>query len=144
MQGFSGIVWHMIPAGANPLAPAAAPEGRFHHSGQPALYASLTAEGTIVAMQRYLVEGGRPRLIVPLTIRAARLADQRGNPAASVVWQDVRASGDPAPTWAFSDEARGAGAEGMFYSSRSRPDLSHLVVFDLTVILSAGAAMPSP
>jgi hypothetical protein len=139
MQPFAGIVWHMIPAGGDPQRPASAPEGRFHHSGQLALYTSLTVEGTVVAMQRYLRADDPPRLVVPLTIAAARLADQRGNPAASVVWQDIRAAGAPAPTWAFSDQARAAGAQGLLYSSRSRPDLVHLVLFDLSVVQSSGS-----
>ena len=138
MLAFAGIAWHMITAGADPLRPAAAPEGRFHHSGQTALYASLTVEGTVVAMQRYLGPDEPPRLVVPLTIRADRMADLRGNRDASVVWQDIRATGVASPTWAFSDRARQAGAEGMLYSSRSRPDLTHLVLFDLAVIHGAG------
>ncbi|HMS95645.1 MAG TPA: RES domain-containing protein, partial [Tabrizicola sp.] len=83
---FAGIVWHMIAAGTDPLRPAQAPEGRFHHSGQLALYTSLTVEGTQVAMKRYLGSDDPQRHVVPLTIRALRFADQRGNTAASVVW----------------------------------------------------------
>jgi hypothetical protein len=139
MQAFGGIVWHMTAAGADPLRPAGAPEGRFHHSGQTALYTSLTVEGTVVAMQRYLRPDHPPRLVVPLTIRAARLADLRGKTEASVVWQDLRAKGASSPTWAFSDAARRDGAQGMLYSSRSRPDLTHLVLFDLSVVTQTGA-----
>jgi hypothetical protein len=57
------------------------------------------------------------------------VVDERNNPNASVVWQDIRASGKPAPTWAISDAAPAIGATAMLYSSRSRPDLSHIVVF---------------
>ncbi|MBN8631361.1 MAG: RES family NAD+ phosphorylase [Rhodobacterales bacterium] len=138
MQAFEGVAWRMITAGADPLGPATAPVGRFHHAGQIALYTSLTVEGTVVAMQRYLRPDDPPREVVPLTIRATRLADLRGNPEASVVWQDMHAAGAASPTWAFSDRARQAGAEGMLYSSRSRPDLTHLVLFDLTVIREVG------
>lgn len=130
----------MITAGADPLRPATAPVGRFHHSGQTALYTSLTVEGTVVAMQRYLRPDDPPREVVPLTVMATHLLDLRGNRAASVVWQDIHATGTAAPTWAFSDQARRAGAEGMLYSSRSRPDLTHLVLFDLAVIKSSGPA----
>lgn len=144
MQGFSGIAWHMVAAGADPLRPASAPEGRFHHSGQAALYCSLTVDGTVVAMQRYLRPGDPLRMVVPLTVQAVQLADLRHNPKASVVWQDIRASGAAAPTWAFSDRAREAGAQGMLYASRSRPDLTHLVLFDLSVIIEAGAPQPVP
>jgi hypothetical protein len=139
MPAFAGIVWHMIPVGGDPLRPAAAPEGRFHHSGQAALYCSLTIEGTVVAMQRYLRGDDPPRCVVPLAIKAARLADQRGNPAASVVWQDLCAAGAASPTWAFSDQARAAGAQGLLDTSRSRPELTHLVLFDLSVVQSLGS-----
>jgi len=145
MIGFSGQVWRILPLGADPLAPATAPEGRFHHSGQRALYCSLTPEGTVVAIRRYLRAGDGPRVIQALTISALRLVDLRGRPDVSVVWQDSRSAGAPAPTWAFSDAARAAGAEGMLYSSRSRPDLSHLVLFDdpAPLIRSLGAPLPA-
>ncbi len=135
----------MIFAGQDPKAPAAAPEGRFHHSGQPAIYTSLTPEGTEVAMRRYRQPEEPERAIVPLTLRAERLTDLRGQAAASLVWQDERAAGRPAPTWALSDAARAEGAQGLLYSSRSRPDLTHLVLFDLSpeVLLSAGAPLPA-
>lgn len=134
----------MIAAGADPLRPASAPEGRFHHSGQTALYCSLTVEGTVVAMRRYLRATDPPRLVVPLALRMARLADLRGNDKASVVWQDIRAGGLPAPTWALSDRARQEGAEGMLYSSRSRPELTHLVLFDLATVIDVGRPQPLP
>ncbi|MBL9048320.1 MAG: RES family NAD+ phosphorylase, partial [Tabrizicola sp.] len=107
-----------------------------------ALYTSLTVEGTQVAMKRYLGSDDPQRHVVPLTIRALRLADQRGNTAASVVWQDIHAAGATPPTWAHSDNARAMGAQGMLYSSRSRSDLTHLVLFDLSVIKAVGTAVP--
>lgn len=140
----AGPVWRAVFRGGDPLAPAAAPEGRFHHAGQFALYASLTPEGCVVALRRYLRPGDPPREIVPLSITATRLADLRGQAAASVVWQDIRAGGEPAPTWAFSDAARAAGAEGMLYSSRSRPELSHLVIFQPGLLQSVGPPLPFP
>ena len=126
---FSGTVWRMIFAGQDPRAPVRSPEGRFHHSGQRALYTSLTPEGTAVAIRRYVAPDDPPRAVVALTLAPLRVADHRGNPALSVVWQDIRAAGAVAPTWAWSDAARIAGADGLLYSSRSRPDLSHLVLF---------------
>lgn len=145
MIGFSGQVWRILPAGADPLAPVASPEGRFHHSGQRAIYCSLTPEGTVVAIRRYLRADDGPRVIQALILRALRLVDLRGHPEGSVVWQDSRSAGAPAPTWAFSDAARAAGAQGMLYSSRSRPDLSHLVLFDdpAALILGLGAPLPA-
>lgn len=147
MIPFSGTVWRILAAdrAGDALKPARHPEGRFHHSGQPALYASLSAEGAGVAIARYLAPGDEARVIVPLAVTAARIADHRGNRAASIVWQEDRAAtGAPAPTWAFADAARAAGAQGMLYSSRSRPDLAHLVLFDLTTVMLAPAGPPEP
>lgn len=128
---FSGPVWRLLPPAIvdTPNAPAKAAEGRFHHAGQVAAYASLSAEGAYVAIKRYL-DDGVTRILVPMWLHADRVADERGNPSAFVVWQDIRAAGAAAPTWAVSDAARARGALAMLYSSRSRPDLSHVVVFD--------------
>ncbi|KEP70991.1 hypothetical protein DL1_10080 [Thioclava dalianensis] len=149
MISFHGPVWRILSTGPDLDARAAvrAPEGRFHHSGQTALYASLSAEGAGVALRRYVKAGDAPRIIVKLTICAERIFDLRGTDAAkaaSVVWQDIRGSGAPAPTWTFSDRARAAGAQGMLYASRSRPDLSHLVLFDLSpgIVQNVGPAEP--
>jgi len=127
---FDGPVWRLLPKGlaAQPAVPASAPEGRFHHSGQVAAYASLSAEGAIVAIQRYLGDGVE-RVLIPMRLTATRVADARDMPSASIVWQDLRSTGEHSPTWLFSDEARNLGADAMLYSSRSRPDLSHVVVF---------------
>ena len=136
---FSGPVWRLLPTAlaATPAALAGTTEGRFHHSGQPAAYASLSAEGAAVAVQRYLADGV-PRLLVPMWLNASAVADETGNPQASIVWQDLRASGEIAPTWAVSDHARELGALAMLYSSRSRPDLSHVVVFDPACLTYVG------
>lgn len=127
---FSGPVWRLMPRliADTPAAPANAPQGRFHHSGQVAAYASLSAEGAAVAIKRYL-DDEVERVLVPMWLDAECVADERGNRSASVVWQDIWQAGSPSPTWAFSDAARQAGAQAMLYSSRSRPDLSHVVVF---------------
>lgn len=132
-------VWRLLPEAlaTTPSAPATAPEGRFHHSGQVAAYASLSAEGAEVAIRRYLVDG-IPRRLVELRLDAERVADERGNLAASVVWQNLRAAGAPTPTWTVSDAARRAGAQAMLYSSRSRPDLAHIVVFEPDCLTSVG------
>lgn len=129
MIAFRGIVYRILPKGADPQAPAAAPEGRFHSEGQGAIYTSLSPEGTVVAIRRYLRPVDPSRVIVPLAIEADEVADLRGNVDASVVLQDKRTNGLPAPTWSYSDAARQAGAQGMLYSSRSRPELTHLVLF---------------
>ena len=128
---FNGPVWRLLPESlANtPTITAQAPEGRFHHSGQVAAYASLSADGVAVAMRRYLDDGLR-RVLVPMWLQSDRVSDERGNTEASIIWQDIRATGRPSPTWEFSDMARDAGAEAMLYSSRSRSDLSHIVIFE--------------
>ncbi len=131
-------------AGLDPRAPAAAPEGRFHHSGQRALYTSLSEEGTAVAIRRYLAPDDPQRVLVPLTVAAERVADLRGRPELSVVWQDLRPAGVPSPTWALSEAARADGAQAILYSSRSRPDLTHFALlsdFD-RVITTVGEARP--
>ena len=134
MTPFSGIVWRIVFAdlASDPLAPARAPEGRFHYDGQVAIYTSLSAEGAGVAIQRYLADDARPRVIVPLAVNGAIVLDLRssepGVPPTSVIWQDDRAAGRRAPTWDISDAARAKGAQGILYASRSRPDLSHLVL----------------
>lgn len=134
MTTFSALsiaVWRIVPTAlvSQPASPARAPEGRFHQSGQTATYASLSAEGAQVAIKRYLTDG-IARSIIPMWLTAPLVADARGNANASVIWQDIRASGDLPPTWAIADAARAGGAQAMLYSSRSRPDLSHVVVFD--------------
>ncbi len=83
----------------------------------------------MVAIKRYLSDGVQ-RVLVPMWLEADRVADCRGEAGASVVWQDLHAAGEVSPTWVYSDRARGAGAQAMLYSSRSRPDLSHVVVFE--------------
>ncbi len=145
MIGFTGEVWRIVftADAARAAAPVPSPEGRFHHSGQPAIYTSLTQEGCGVAIRRYLRGDDVPRVIVPLHIKATRLVDlTEAGAAPSVVWQDVRAAGQPAPTWTLSDAARAQDAQGMFYRSRSRPDLTHLVLFDLAVVTKVGTARP--
>lgn len=88
VKWFSGPVWRLIPAtaAATHAMLATASEGRFHHSGQKAAYASLSIEGTAVAIKRYLRDGV-PRVLVPMWLDATSIADERGNPEASIVWQ---------------------------------------------------------
>ncbi|WP_170783825.1 RES family NAD+ phosphorylase [Ruegeria lacuscaerulensis] len=131
MLEFSGPVWRILFLSQcdAPLAPAKAPEGRFHFAGQTALYASLSAEGAAVAIRRYVGKDDPPRVLQQARITKARLVDLRGQRTASVVWQEMDR---PSPTWQFSEAARAQGADGLIYSSRSRPDLSHLVLFKIS------------
>lgn len=141
MISFDGPVWRILPEGLadTPAKPARAPEGRFHHSGQIAAYASLSAEGAKIAIQRYL-DDGIARALIPMWLKADHVADESGNHLASIVWLEIRASGMRSPTWTYSDIARKVGAQAMLYSSRSRPDLTHVVVFDPTCLSAAGPA----
>ena len=136
---FNGPVWRLLPVSRakTPSIQAQAPEGRFHHSGQVAAYASLSVEGVEVAMRRYLGDGVK-RVLVPMWLASDQVADERGNPKASIVWQDIRVAGSASPTWLFSDAARDTGADAMLYSSRSRPELSHVVVFDTACLSFIG------
>lgn len=81
-----------------------------------------------MAIQRYLFDGAT-RLLIPMWLEANFVADIRAIDSASIVWQELRIKGEHSPTWAFSDSARKAGAHAMLYSSLSRPDLSHVVIF---------------
>ncbi len=142
---FDQPVWRLVPAiySGTPAAPARAPEGRFHHGDQTATYASLTATGAGVAMQRYLGDG-IARVMVPMHLTATRVVDHRGNRDLAIVWQDIRAGGAVSPTWAFSDAARAAGAQAMIYPCRTRHDLSHVVIFEPACLRRTGADMPFP
>ncbi|UWQ92734.1 RES family NAD+ phosphorylase [Rhodobacteraceae bacterium M382] len=148
-HAFTGVVWRILFTARNdaPLAPVLAPEGRFHHSGQPALYASLSAEGAGVAIRRYVSPCDPDRSLLGLSVQATALIDLRELPdpaVASQVWQDVRATGAPAPTWAISDWARRLGAQGMLYPSRSRSDLTHLVLFRWNAVNAAQIRLTQP
>ncbi|WP_424831288.1 RES family NAD+ phosphorylase [Ruegeria sp.] len=146
MFEFSGPVWRIQFASRarNPLHPARAPEGRFHHSGQFAIYASLSAEGAGIAIRRYISDLDPERVIQRLWVDKAQLVDLRGRKAVSVVWQGIFEASNPSPTWAYSDEARQQCADGLMYSSRSRPDLSHLVLFDSNNIHARSDEAPLP
>jgi len=147
LSPFKGLVWRIMFADRKQHAcdPVPSPVGRFHHSGQVALYTSCSEDGARVAIKRYLKSDDPARIIIPLQINAARVYDITKtdlSSRASVVWQDCFAKGEPAPTWEYSDAARDAGAQGMLYASRSRPDLTHFVLFDVSsgVIAQAGDA----
>ncbi len=115
------------------------PEGRYHHDGQPALYASPTPEFAAMAVDAYLRPGDPPRVICPLALSDARLCDLRDPDIcatlgitpdiSSVPWVPERAAGLPATSWAASDAVRATDADGMIYRARSYPDRWHIVLF---------------
>ncbi len=146
MLEFSGPVWRILflSQADAPLAPARAPVGRFHHSGQAALYASLSAEGAAVAIRRYVSASDPPRILQQVQIANAKLVDIRGQRDATIIWQDVHGANGTSPTWRFSDRAREQGADGLLYSSRSRPELSHVVLFNISPDILCANYPPIP
>lgn len=94
-----------------------------------------------MAIKRYLGDGIL-RKVLPMWLKSTWVIDERGNSDASVVWKDIRADGLQSPTWVFSEAARNSGVQAMRYSSRSRPDLGHVVLFDPTCPSYVGPATP--
>ena len=137
----SGRFWRSIYATDADcvLNGARSPEGRYHHDGQPALYVSPSPEYSRIAIDVYLRPDDPPRVIVPLDVSQARLADLRDpdmqralglkGHEASVPWQPERAAGLTATSWVASDAARDADADGIVYAARSDPDRWHIVLF---------------
>lgn len=141
LRGFETTLYRIVFAefADQVLDGAIHPEGRFHHSGQPAFYASPTPEGAAVAIDIYLRRSDPERVMVQLQLRDAELADLR-DPATcaalgidpktpSVPWADERKAGKPATSWRASDAVRAAGADGMIYASRRAPERWHVVLF---------------
>jgi RES domain len=155
----SGLFWRSISATdvIRILDGGRVPEGRYHHDGQPALYLSPSPEYSRIAIDVYLRDGDPPRVIVPLQLANAHLADLRDpvvqrqlnliGTEASVPWQPERAAGLPATSWIASDAARTAGADGMIYGARSDLQRWHIVLFRWNVpsgpqILQHGSPIP--
>ena len=153
--GFTDLpVWRILRASALPrlMDGAQHPEGRFHHDGQPAFYCSPSPTAAGHAVAPYLRADDGPRLLVPLRLTVAGLADLRdpvtlarlglSGGESAVPWLPERAAGRPATTWAASDAARAGGAPGMIYTARSAPDRWHLVLFRWNA--GPGSALLSP
>lgn len=92
-----------------------------------------------MAIDIYLKPDDPDRVMIPLLLTDARLADLR-DPATcaalgidptwpSVPWAAERAAGDPATSWRASDAVRQSGADGMIYASRRAPERWHVVLF---------------
>lgn len=121
------------------LAPAHAPEGRFHRGGQRALYLSQTPEGCLVATKRYTDATTPARGIFPLRVSRSRVVDLRDRTATealgidtthrAIEWQSLRAEGLHSPTWDLADKVRELRLDGMLYASRSDPSKTHLTLF---------------
>ena len=136
-----GLFWRSVFIGqeAGLLAPARAPQGRWHHSNQRALYLSATPEGCRVALKAYLTPDDPPRGIYPIDVVCERVIDLRRQEVRDHLgvtlgdihsfWATLHAKGQRPPTWHLSDRLRGMGLDGLLTPSRSRPDLTHLTVF---------------
>ncbi|WP_461405302.1 RES family NAD+ phosphorylase [Falsiruegeria mediterranea] len=121
------------------LSPARAPQGRWHHSGQKALYLSQTPEGCQVALRVYVQPQDPPRAIFPFAVENATVADLRSHQARELwsvslddihaFWAELHAKGEVSPTWHLGDRLRAQGLDGLLTPSRSRPDLTHLSLF---------------
>ena len=148
-------LWRILAEGADPLQGAQNPEGRFHHDGQPALYAALTPEGAAASLTRYLGPDDPPRVIVELAVEGGAILDldEPGLPqgidgeTARHRWDLDRAEGRFPPTWTMADRIRAAGWDGFLYPSRLRPDLRNLCLFRWTepggpVLIQTGPPQP--
>ncbi len=141
INSVTGRFWRSIFASEAEriLYGAKSAEGRYHHDGQSALYISPTPEFSRVAVDTYVRDGDPPRVIVPLSVRAAQIIDIRdrgvqralklNGTEAGMLWQPERAAGRQATSWIASDAARSTGADGMIYAARSDPARWHIVLF---------------
>lgn len=121
------------------LAPARAPQGRWHHDGQKALYLSSSASGAGVALRRYVKTGDPSRVLSAVHVTSDRIADTRDPETlmrlgfgeatrTDCQWHLVHASGQTPVTWSLADRAREAGLNGLHYASRTSPQETHLVL----------------
>lgn len=126
------------------LTGAKSPEGRFHHSGLPALYLSPRADWAALAIDTYRRPGDPRRLAVPLHVEQAKIVDLRNADHcanlsiqrldAAVPWRPQRQRGQRADSWRPADIVRSSDADGMIYTARSAPDRWHLVLFRWNVL----------
>ena len=130
-------LWRILTEGADPLQGARNPEGRFHHDGQPALYAALSPEGAAASLTRYLGPDDPPRVIVELALDGGAILDLDApdlpggidGETARHRWDLDRRERRVPPTWTMADRIRATGWDGFLYPSRLRPDLRNLCLF---------------
>jgi RES domain-containing protein len=129
-------------------------EGRYHHDGQAALYMSPSPAFSRIAINAYLRTDDPSRVIVPLDVNDANIADLR-DPAvqqrlgldgseAGTLWQPERAAGRPATSWIASDAARNAGVDGIIYAARSDAARWHVVLFRWNVMTGPQVRQTDP
>jgi RES domain-containing protein len=137
----SGTFYRIVRPGEEQrvLDGASSIEGRFHHSGQRALYMSPSAEDAGHAFARFVRAGDPPGVAVELVLSGAKVADLRNRHHckalgidphdAAIDWIPQRNAGQPARSWRPADAVRSAGADGMIYTARSNPERWHAVLF---------------
>lgn len=137
-------------------APVAAPEGRFHHSGQKALYAGLSAQAAAISITRYVAPSDPPRSRVELHLsggiffdatRSANLLELGFDSEDPMRRWDLDRAADRQPrTWALAEALRAVGFDGMVYPCRLDPSLTNIVVFQWNTeggpTLTAGRSEP--
>ncbi|WP_334060929.1 RES family NAD+ phosphorylase [Limimaricola cinnabarinus] len=148
VRPFAGRLWRICAEGADPLALVGSPMGRFHHDGQPALYASSSPEGAGVALASYLTPNDPARWIWPLQLAVPALADLRDPKACAALgvdprdlvsrWAEARAEGRAVRSWQLSDRMRAKGLDGFLYPSRKSPEHGHVALFGTTGLRKAG------
>jgi RES domain-containing protein len=141
MTPVAGRFWRTVLASdvERVLDGAISPEGRYHHEGQAAFYMSPSPEYSRIAVDAYLRADAPPRVIVPLDVTGANLADLRApdvqqalglvGTESGTLWQPERVMGQPATSWIASDAARNTGADGIIYAARSDATRWHIVLF---------------
>ncbi|MPT47444.1 MAG: RES domain-containing protein [Sphingobium sp.] len=121
------------------LRGAAAPEGRYHHDGQKALYMSPDAGWAWNAAKVHARSGNQAPFVQQLIVQRAYVVDIRDAAAcdmlgissadSDVPWQPQLLTGQRPSTWNISDKARAVGADGLIYTARTAPYRWHLVLF---------------
>jgi hypothetical protein len=137
----SGRFWRAVPAnriGQVLDRPAPDSAGRYHRSGEAALYITREADWATIALGRYLLADGVLRFAVPLELDQAELLDQRDVNACTALgfdpalsqerWQDALERGDEPASWHASDAARASGADGLVDPSRGIVGGWHVVL----------------
>lgn len=138
----SGRYWRSVFFGNEDslISSASAPFGRWHQDPQQALYLSASPEGCRIAVKAYQNDEDPKRGIFPFKVEEATVVDLRDPDTRAgfdislsdihVFWADLKAQNEPSPTWVISDRLRALGADGLLTPSRSRPDLTHLTLFN--------------
>jgi RES domain len=146
LHSIRGRFWRAIAADRvgqvlDPPGPESA--GRYHRPGEPALYITPHADWATIAVGRYLLSDGIARVAVPLELDRADVFDQRDPQACAALvidlkksqirWNDELAAGREPHSWAASDAARAAGAQGIIDVSRGIEGGWHVCLFAWSV-----------